>query len=92
MDPQRDVEFVAPHQKPYYCARKHIPLLVEDNEVTAAGMAQIAHAALLVPAPYNKGFRCKNVLRLRSHRDVAQRVIEFYAALREQGLVLERGK
>lgn len=88
VDVNRDVKFVAPNQKARRLGQKHIPLLVEDNRSTAVNVADMAHAAILVPTTYNQ-VSCPNVLRLRSRNELAARVIEVFDALREQGLLLE---
>lgn len=90
VDIEHDVEFIHTGQKPFHMGRKRIPLIVEDNEATCALVAQLAHAAILVPKPYNEGFACRNVLRLNDHSEIADTVIAFFEALRSRGLVLER--
>lgn len=90
VDVEHDVEFIHTGQKPFYMGEKRIPLIVEDNEATCALVAQLAHAAILVPKPYNEGFACRNVLRLNDHSEIADTVIAFFEALRGKGLVLER--
>lgn len=88
VDVDRDVKFVAPNQKARRLGQKHIPLLVEDNRTTAVNVADMAHAAILVPTPYNQ-VTCPNVLRLKSRDELADRVIEVFEALRAKGLLLE---
>jgi hypothetical protein len=91
IDVNRDVKFIPPSQKPLYLGKKHIPLLVEDNRTTAVAVADMAHAAILVPMSYNK-VTCPNVLRLKNRNELGIRVIEFYNELRTRGLLLERRK
>ncbi|CAN5671399.1 hypothetical protein BH10CYA1_BH10CYA1_42180 [soil metagenome] len=84
----RDVKFISPSQKPAYMGKKHIPLIVEDNRTTAVAVADMAHAAILVPTTYNQ-VTCPNVLRLKSRDELSARVIGFYEELRSRGLLLE---
>lgn len=84
----RDVKFISPSQKPAYLGKKHIPLLVEDNRTTAVAVADMAHAAILVPTSYNQ-VTCPNVHRLKSRDDLADTVIAFYEELRSRNLLLE---
>lgn len=88
IDVDRDVKFISPSQKPSYLGKKHIPLLVEDNRTTAVAVADMAHAAILVPTTYNQ-VTCPNVLRLKSRSELGARVIGFYNELRTRGLLLE---
>lgn len=88
IDVDRDVKFISPNQKPAYLGKKHIPLLVEDNRTTAVAVADMAHAAILVPTSYNQ-VTCPNVLRLKSRDELSARVIAFYEELRSRGLLLE---
>ncbi|MBS2002684.1 MAG: hypothetical protein JST44_14335 [Cyanobacteria bacterium SZAS LIN-5] len=88
VDVDRDVKFISPNQKPGYLGKKHIPLLVEDNRTTAVAVADMAHAAILVPTSYNQ-VTCPNVLRLKSRDELSARVIGFYEELRSRGLLLE---
>lgn len=88
IDVDRDVKFISPSQKPAYLGKKHIPLLVEDNRTTAVAVADMAHAAIVVPTSYNQ-VTCPNVLRLKSRDELAERVIGFYDELRTRGLLLE---
>jgi hypothetical protein len=85
IDPVRDVTFVYPGQKKDWIAERYIPLIAEDNIETAAGVATYAHACILMPTSYNEGFRCPNVLRLKSRSEFAVRVIEFYDELEKRG-------
>ena len=85
IDPVRDVSFVYPGQKKDWIAERYIPLIAEDNIETAAGVATYAHACILMPTPYNQGFRCRNVLRLKNRSEFADRVIEFYDVLKRLG-------
>jgi len=88
IDVDRDVKFISPSQKPGYLGKKHIPLLIEDNRTTAVAVADMAHAAILVPTSYNE-VTCPNVLRLASRGELGDRVVEFYTELRNRGLLLE---
>lgn len=88
LDPSTDLCFVTPSQKKYDMADRHIPLIVEDSGETAVGVGQMAHAALLVPEPYNEAIKAPNVLRLDSREQIAPTVIDFYKKLDEAGLLL----
>jgi hypothetical protein len=88
VDVDKDVKFVAPNQKARRLGQKHIPLLVEDNRSTAVSVADMAHAAILVPTSYNQ-VTCPNVLRLKSRDELGDRVVEFFEELRAKDLILE---
>lgn len=89
VDVDRDVRFMQPGQKKWEMAEEHIPLIVEDNPETALSVGLgIAHAAILVPEPYNEGFACRNVLRLSERSQLAPTVIDFYKKLDEAGVLL----
>lgn len=89
VDVNRDVRFITPGQKSFEMAAEHIPLIVEDNPETAVSVGLgIAHAAILVPEPYNEGLVCRNVLRLSNRAQLAPTVISFYKKLDEAGLLL----
>ena len=88
IDPERDVRFMSPEQKKWEMARRHIPLIVEDNPETAVGVALgIAHACILVPKRYNE-LTARNILRLSHISELAQAIIEFFAKLDEAGVLL----
>ena len=63
-------------------------MCIRDSRTTAVAVADMAHAAILVPTTYNQ-VTCPNVLRLKSRGELAERVIGFYEELRSRGLLLE---
>jgi hypothetical protein len=87
VDVEKDVEFVYPNRKKDFMAERYIPLMIEDNIETAAGVATYAHACILVPKPYNAGFKCPNVLRLKSRAELDTRVIAFFKELKRLNLL-----
>lgn len=87
VDVEHDLEFIYPSRKKDFMANRYIPLLIEDNIETAAGVATYAHACILVPKSYNKGFVCPNVLRLNDRSELDSRVIEFFKELKRLDLL-----
>jgi hypothetical protein len=87
VDVERDVEFIYPHRKKDFMADRYIPLIIEDNIETAAGVATYAHACILVPKSYNAGFKCPNVLRLDNRAELDTRVIAFFKELKRLNLL-----
>jgi len=81
-DGMRDIRFIKPDAKVGQLAEDHIPLIVEDNPVTAvaAGMAA-GLACLLTPEPYNVHLAANGILRLNSHSEIAPAIIDFFAKL-----------
>jgi hypothetical protein len=89
IDRERDVRFMPPGRKKWEMAEEHIPLIVEDNPETALGCTQgTAHAAILIPYPYNEGFAARNVLRLSNRSELAPTVIDFFKKLEDAGVLL----
>jgi hypothetical protein len=88
-DVMRQVRFVRPDAKPYLMAEEHLPLIVEDNPVTAlaAGYA-FGNAAILTPEPYNEHLVCPGVLRLNDISELAPTVIDFFEKLEAAGAIL----
>ena len=87
VDLERDVEFIYPSRKKEFMAERYIPLIIEDNIETAAGVATYAHACILVPKSYNAGFKCPNVLRLATRAELDTRVISFFKELKRLDLL-----
>jgi len=87
VDIDRDVEFIYPSRKKDFMAERYIPLIIEDNIETAAGVATYAHACILVPKSYNAGFKCPNVLRLDNRAELDTRVIAFFKELKRLNLL-----
>jgi hypothetical protein len=87
VDVDKDVDFVYPSKKKDFMAERYIPLLVEDNIETAAGVATYAHACILVPKTYNEGFTCPNVLRLENRSELDTRIIAFFKELKRLDLL-----
>lgn len=85
----RVVRFIKPDAKPQEMAKEHIPLIVEDNPVTAvaAGLS-FGHAAILVPERYNEGLVSPGVLRLENREDLAEAITGFFAGLEAHGALL----
>jgi hypothetical protein len=89
IDVERDVRFMKPDRKKWEMAEEHIPLIVEDNPETAVAVGLgIAHAAILVPEPYNEGLVAPNVLRLSDRNDLAPCVINFFQKLDDAKVLL----
>lgn len=89
VDADRDLRFMPPGMKKWEMAEDHIPLIVEDNPETALSVGLgIAHAAILVPEPYNEGFASRNVLRLSDRSELAPTVIDFFKKLEDAGVLL----
>lgn len=89
VDIDRDVRFMHPGEKKWNMVEEHIPLIVEDNPETAVSVGMgAAHAAILVPTPYNEGITCPNVLRLSNRSELAPTVIDFFAKLDAAGVLL----
>lgn len=88
IDPDRDLRFMKPGEKKYKMFAEHIPLIVEDSAETAVGVASGAHAAILVPEPYNEGVACPNLIRLDHRGQIAPTVIEFFKKLEAAGVLL----
>lgn len=88
IDPDRKLRFISPGAKKYEMCSEYIPLIVEDSPETAVGVGQMAHAAILVPEPYNKGIKATNVLRLDHRNQLAPTVIKFFEELEAAGALL----
>jgi hypothetical protein len=89
IDVENDVKFMGPGDKKWTMAKKHIPLIVEDNPETAVSVGMcMKHAVILVPEPQNEGLIAPNVLRIQDRKELADVVIDFYKKLDEAGLLL----
>jgi hypothetical protein len=89
IDVEKDVKFMSASAKKTQMAKKHIPLIVEDNPETAVSIGMcMKHAVILVPEKQNEGLIAPNVLRLQDRKDLADVVIDFYKKLDEAGLLL----
>lgn len=92
-----DVTYISPSHKAYHMIGEQIPLIVEDNRTTASHVADMGLAAILMPTSYNE-CSIPNVLRLEDRedkaaiwREAADRIVEFYLALAQRGLVMPTG-
>lgn len=88
IDPDRELRFISPGKKKFEMVAEHMPLIVEDSPETAVGVGQMAHAAILVPEPYNKSIKATNVLRLDHRSQLAPTVIKFFEELDAAGVLL----
>lgn len=88
-DPINEIRFIRPDAKVGAMCEEHIPLIVEDNPVTAvaAGMAA-GQACILTPEPYNEHLAANGVLRLNDHSEIAPVVISFFEKLEKAGAIL----
>lgn len=88
-DPMRQLRFIKPNDKVPSMMEEHIPLIVEDNPVTAvaAGMAA-GHACILTPEPYNEHLAANGVLRLNDHSELAPVIIDFFKKLEDAGSLI----
>ena len=86
---ERKVKFLSPGQKLFKMAEDHIPLIIEDNPMTAitAGVA-FGHACIMMPQPFNEGVMCPGVTRLSKHSQLAPVVIRFFDQLEKAGVLL----
>lgn len=88
-DVRKNVRFIKPDAKVPQMGREHLPLIIEDNVVTAVAAGYgIGHACLLTPEPYNEHLVAPGVLRLDDHRQIAASVIEFFKALNDAGALV----
>jgi hypothetical protein len=92
-DVKRQVRFIQPGAKVPAMVEEHIPLIVEDNPVTAvdAGM-NYGLAAIVTPHTYNKTLQGSGILRLENHDQIAVAVIEFFRLMEEAGALLGTGE
>lgn len=92
LDPASDVMFMSPSEKPWQMARRHIPLIIEDNPVTAIQVARgIGHGAILLAdkhTPFNRSVRATGVTTLRDRKLLAETVIRFFTQLEEANALL----
>lgn len=92
LDLATDVMFVSPSEKPWQMARRHIPLIIEDNPVTAVQVARgIGHGAILLAdkyTPFNRSVRATGVTTLRDRNKLAETVIGFFTQLEEANALL----
>jgi phosphoglycolate phosphatase-like HAD superfamily hydrolase len=88
IDPDRELRFITPGSKKFELVEEHYPLIVEDSPETAVGVGQLAHAAILVPEPYNKGIKATNVLRLDHREQLFPTVLKFFEELEAAGKLL----
>jgi len=88
-DPQRQIRFVSPSKKAGDMAADHIPLIIEDNPVTAvhAGYAY-GNAAIVTPTSYNEHLVSPGVLRINDLSELAPAVIDFFEKLGKAGSIL----
>lgn len=88
-DVQKRVKFVSPTSKVGRMLDKHIPLIVEDNPVTAVHASSAGNACILTPEPYNLHTRDQGILRLNDHSEIASVVIDFFQKLEAAGAIAE---
>lgn len=88
-DVLRDVRFINPASKVPEMVEEHIPLIIEDNPVTAveAGM-NYGHAAILVPLSNNVSLQGTGILRLEDHSQIAAAVIDFFRKMEDAGALI----
>ena len=86
---ERQVRFIKPDAKVPEMMKDHLPLIIEDNPVTAvtAGYSY-GHACILTPEPYNEHLSCPGVLRLNSHAELAPAIIDFFEKLEKAGAII----
>ncbi len=86
---EHEIKFLSPHEKLFRMAEEHIPLIIEDNPITAvtAGAA-FGHACIMVPQPFNEGVMCPGVTRLKNHTQLGATVIRFFNEMDRAGVLL----
>jgi hypothetical protein len=89
-DPQRQVRFIKPSAKATEMAAEHIPLIIEDNPVTAVAAGYgYGNAAILTPESYNQHLVSPGVLRINDLSELAPAVIDFFEKLEKAGALAE---
>lgn len=89
LDAVRDLRFVKPGTKGLIMAREGIPFIAEDNPTEAVSVAMnYGLGVFLFSAPYNKGLKCPNVLRVRDRRHFASAVIDSFDKLADRRVLL----
>jgi hypothetical protein len=85
-DPVRQIRFVSPAKKAADMAADHVPLIIEDNPVTAvhAGYAY-GNACIMTPERYNENLVSPGVLRITDLSELAPAVIDFFEKLEKAG-------
>jgi hypothetical protein len=92
-DPLREIRFIKPDAKVSEMLEDHIPLIVEDNPVTAVAASMSAgQACILTPEPYNEHLAANGVLRLNNHLELAPVIISFFAELEKAECLLGSGR
>lgn len=86
---QRRVRFISPNSKVPAMLESHIPLIVEDNPVTAVHASSAGNACILTPEPYNLHTRDQGILRLNDHSELAPVIIDFFRKLEAAGAIAE---
>lgn len=86
---RRMVRFIHPNRKLPEMAKEFIPLIVEDNPVTAVEAGAVfGQNAILLSEPYGIPVTCQGVLKLKDRKDLGQAVIGYFKALQAQGALL----
>lgn len=88
-DVKRRVRFISPTHKVPEMLEAHIPLIVEDNPVTAVHASSSGNACILTPEPYNEHTSDSGILRLNDHTEIATVVIDFFAKLEKAGAIID---
>lgn len=86
---QQDLVFMSPAQKPVEMARRHIPLIWDDNPTTAIETASGFGLGCFMPAhSYNRSIWCPGVTRL-DHNSLAGATLKYFERLAARQLLIK---